>query len=119
VRYREIAAAGPMAERSGMRTIREHLRAAHAARIHPEISMPTADQRAAMSHVVECPGLTVHGLGEAFAEEFQGRRLWCRENCRSEFSVEPIRDGTSGRDTGRCFLFACEDEAARFRRRWG
>lgn len=81
--------------------------------------MSTADERAAMPHAVECPGLTVHDLCARFADALQGRRLWCRENCAGAFSVEPLRDGTTGRDTGRHFVFSDETDAARFRQRWG
>jgi hypothetical protein len=100
-----------------MRRIMDAVRAAHAARVRPEVGKPTSAQRAAMPHVVECRGLTVHDPGAAFAEAFQGRRLWCRENCRGLFAVEPIRDAE--RDTGRRFRFADEADAAGFRRRWG
>jgi hypothetical protein len=102
-----------------MRKIMDGVRAVYAERIWPETDNATADQQDAMRHVVECHGLTVDELGQAFADAFQGRRLWCRKNCRSEFAVAPIRDAALGRDTGRRFSFADSMEAARFRRTWG
>jgi hypothetical protein len=95
------------------------VRAVYAERIWPEIDNATADQQAAMPHIVDCHGLTVHDLGQAFAEQFQERRLWCRRNCQSGFTVAPIRDATLSRDTGRRFSFADSMEAAHFRRTWG
>ncbi|MBC4019375.1 hypothetical protein ACFQU2_16415 [Siccirubricoccus deserti] len=62
--------------------------------------------------------MTVHDLDDAFAEEIWDRRLWCRENCEHEFTVESIWDHAEGRDTGRCFLFADQIEAALFRLTW-
>jgi len=101
-----------------MQVMMRTVRAGHAARIRPEVSSPTAARRAAMPYGVECPGLTAHDRGEVFVAEHQGRRMWCRENCRGEFMVEPIRDGTLGQDTGRRFLFADQADAAGFRLRW-
>jgi hypothetical protein len=99
-----------------MHSIMNRVRAAHAERIWPEISAPTPQQRASMLHEVDCPGLTAHDLGDAFAEEFQGRRLWCRQHCEGTFTVEPVwSDGDYRRDTGRRFLFADEADAALFR----
>ena len=43
--------------------------------------------------------------------------MWCRENFRGLFAVEPIRDAAC--DTGRRFRFADEADATAFRRRWG
>ena len=100
------------------RAVLEALRAAHAERIRPEIGWPSPAERAALRFEVECPGLTVQDLGEAFAAEFHGRKRWCRENCRGAFAVEPVREGGAGRDTGRRFLFADAVDAAAFRRRW-
>ena len=117
MRYRDIVA-GREAEMATRRAVVESVRAAYSARIRPEVGMSTADERAAMPHAVECPGLTVHDLGPAFADALQGRRLWCRENCAGPISVEPIRDDTTGHDTGRRFLFSDEADAAMFRRRW-
>jgi hypothetical protein len=101
-----------------MRAILEAVRVAHAERIRPEIGWPSPAQRAALRSEVECHGLSVHDLGEAFAAEFHGRERWCRDNCRGAFSVEPIRPEGGGRDTGRRFLFAGAADAAAFRRRW-
>lgn len=117
MRYREFGVPPSPSRGADMRAIMDALRAAHAARIRPEVGGPTAAQRAAMPHAAECRGLTVHDLGRAFAGEFQGRRLWCRENCRGLFAVEPIRDAAC--DTGRRFRFADEADATAFRRRWG
>lgn len=117
MRYREIIAAGWQAETATMQAITEAVKASHAVRIRPEIGNPTPEQQAAMPFVVECPGLTVHDLGQAFAEEFQGRRLWCRENCQGVFAMESIRP-SGGRDAGRSFRFSDEADAARFRQRW-
>ncbi|MGK7867203.1 hypothetical protein [Falsiroseomonas sp. E2-1-a20] len=119
MRYNEITDAGRSADKISMRQIMDAVRAANAAHIWPEIDNPTAEQQVAMPHIVECHGLTVHDLDQAFAEEFQGRRLWCRRNCQNEFSVAPIRDTALGRDTGRRFSFADQAEAAMFRRTWG
>ncbi len=101
-----------------VRAILEAVRAAHAERIRPEIGWPRPAERAALCHEVECHGLTVHDLGQAFAGEFHRRKRWCRENCRGAFSVEPLREHGAGRDTGRRLLFSDEAEAAAFRRRW-
>jgi hypothetical protein len=101
-----------------MRAMMDRVRAAHAERIWPEISNPTSEQRVSMPHEINFPGLTAHDLGDAFAEEFQGRRLWCGENCQGAFAVEPIRDGTGGRDTGRRFRFSDQTDAAAFRLTW-
>jgi hypothetical protein len=60
----------------------------------------------------------VHELAKAFAHEFQGRRLWCREHCEGSFTVEPIRSAVEGRDTGRRFLFSDRTDAAVFRLTW-
>jgi hypothetical protein len=108
-----------MTIQAAMRKLMDGVRATHAARIWPEIDNPTAAQHAAMPHVIECPGLTVHDLGDAFAEEIWGRRLWCRENCEHQFTIEPVWDRTEGRDTGRRFLFADHVEAVMFRLTWG
>ncbi len=69
--------------------------------------------------MVECFDLTVHDLGDTFAEEFQGRRLWCRQHCEHEFTVQPIWDCAQGRDMGRCCFFADQIEATMFRLTWG
>ena len=123
MRYREIDApetANPQLSPDipPMRAIMDRVRAFHAGQIWPEIAVQFADDRGDLTHVIECPGLTVHDLGESFAEEYQGRRLWCRKNCRHKFSVEPIREAGQ-RDTGRRFRFADRTDAARFRRHWG
>ena len=117
MRYRDILLAGQQDENAGLRIIREGIRAAHAARIAPEIDGWAATHRTDLLHKVECHGLTAHDLGPAFAEAFQGRRLWCRANCRGAFAVEPIRP-SGGRDTGRRFRFSDPEDAAAFRRRW-
>jgi hypothetical protein len=119
MRYDEIVDPRRSADKVSMRKIMDALRAANAVQIWPEIGNATAAQQEAMPHVVECDGLTVHDLGQRFAEEFQGRRLWCRKNCRSGFTVTPIRDAALRRDTGRRFSFADEAEAAMFRLTWG
>ena len=119
MRYAEI-----MGERRGqqvpaVRAILEAVRAAHAERIRPEIGWPSPAERAALRFEVECRGLTVHDLGEAFVAEFHGRERWCRDNCRGAFSVEPVREGGgAGRDSGRRFPFSDAADAAAFRRRW-
>ena len=118
MRYAEIDVASPRPLAPRMRAILEAVRAAHAERIRPEIGWPNPAERAALRFEVECHGLTVHDLGEAFAAEFHGRERWCRDNCRGAFSVEPIRPEGGGRDTGRRFLFAGAADAAAFRRRW-
>ena len=119
MRYHEFSPPASPAHNTTLHKLREKVRAAHAERIWPEIGNPTEEQRTEMRHVVEVPGLTVHDLGPVFAEEFQGRRLWCRKNCRGVFFVEPIRDARLGRDTGRRFVFAEPAEAAMFRLTWG
>jgi hypothetical protein len=101
-----------------MRAIMDRVRAAHAERIWPEISNPTSEQHASMPHEIDCPGLTAHDLGEAFADEFQGRRLWCRRYCEGTFTVEPMWCGADRRDIGRRFLFADQTDAALFRLSW-
>ena len=101
-----------------MSAILEALRAAHAERIRPEIGWPSPAQRAALRSEVECHGVTVRDLGEAFAAEFHGRKRWCRETCRGAFAVEAIREDEMGCDTGRRFRFADAADAAAFRRRW-
>jgi hypothetical protein len=102
-----------------MRAIMDRVRSAHAERIWPEINNPTSEQRASMSYQIDCPDLTAHDLGDAFAEEFQGRRLWCRQHCEGTFTVEPMWSGGDyRRDTGRRFLFADEADAALFRLTW-
>ncbi len=101
-----------------MRAILEAVRVAHAERIRPEIGWPSHAQRAALRFEVECHGLTVDDLGQAFARKFHGRKRWCGENCRDAFAVEPVREGGAGRDTGRRFLFSDAADAAAFRRRW-
>jgi hypothetical protein len=115
MRRQDIAAPHPLDPR--MRTILDAVRAAHAGRIRPEIGWPSPAERAALRFEVECHGLTVHDLGEAFAREIHGRKRWCREHCRSAFAVEPIRPEGEGRDTGRRFLFADAADAVAFRRR--
>ena len=115
MRYREIIEAGRSAEKAAMRAMCDKVRAVYAQHLWPEVSNPNAAERAGMPHEIECPGLTVHDLGQAFAEEFQGRRLWCRENCRSAFSVEPIWCATQRRDIGRLFRFSSQTDAALFR----
>ena len=116
MRYHDIAAPRPLDPR--MRAVLEALRAAHAERIRPEIGWPSPTERALLRFEVECHGLTVHGLGEAFAAGFHGRKRWCRENCRGAMAIEPIREGMAGRDSGRRFLFSDAADAAAFRRRW-
>ncbi len=116
MRSHDTAAPRPLD--SKMRAILEVVRAAHAERIRPEVGWPSPAQRAALRFEVECHGLTVHGLGEAFAGGFHGRKRWCRERCAEAFSVEPIRPESGGRDTGRRFLFSDAADAAAFRRRW-
>jgi hypothetical protein len=101
-----------------MRGIMDRVRAAHAARIWPEIDNPTPEQRAAMPFEIDCDGLTVHDFGKAFADEFQGRRLWCRQHCKGAFCIEPMWDAAERRDTGRRFLFRDEMDAALFRLTW-
>ncbi len=98
-----------------MRAFLDSLRAAQAARIWPEIADPTASQREAMPHEIDCEGVTVHDLGEAFADEFHRLKLWCRENCEGVFAVEPIRRRGGGPDTGRRFRFSDKTDAALFR----
>ncbi len=117
--HREIAVRQPPVDEAVARGLMDRVRAAHAARIHPEIADPTDARRAVVPHLVECFGLTVHDPGEAFAEEFQRRRPWCREHCGHAFAVEPVRDRAEGRDTGRRFRFADLEEAAMFRLTWG
>lgn len=109
------ARAAASAGAAGLRKLLEGVRAAQAARIWPEIADPTAVQRAAMPHRVDCEGVTVHDMGEGFAAELHRLKRWCREYCEGALSVEPIRDPAKGRDTGRRFLFAEDDDAAAFR----
>jgi hypothetical protein len=109
---KNAATGGPAAS---MRGIMDRVRAAHAERIWPEIDNPSREQRASMSYAVECSGLTVHDLDLAFAAEFQGRRLWCRDHCGGTFTVEPVWSAADQRDTGRRFLFSDESDAERFR----
>ena len=118
MRYAEIDAASPRPLHPRTRAILEAVRAAHAERIRPEIGWPSPAERAALRSEAECHGLTVHDLGEAFAAGVHGRTRWCRENCRGTFSVEPLREGGAGRDSGRRFLFSDAADAAAFRRRW-
>ena len=118
MRYWEIAEAGRSAEKAAMRAMCDKVRASHAQRIWPEVSYPNATECAGMPYEIECPGLTVHDRGQAFAEEFQGRRLWCRENCRGAFSVEPIWCASEKRDIGRLFRFSSQADAALFRLHW-
>ena len=118
MRYAEIVARRPHQQVPTMRAMMEAVHAVHAERIRPEVAWPSLGERAALRYAVECHGLTVHDMGEAFAGEFHGRRRWCRENCRDAFSVEPVREDGVGRDTGRRFLFADAADAAAFRRRW-
>ena len=116
MRHHDIAGLRPLDPR--MRAILEAVRAAHAQRIRPEVVWPSPAERSLLRFEVECHGLTVHGMAEAFAGEFHGRKRWCRENCRGAFAVEPIRPEGGGRDAGRRFLFADAADAAAFRRRW-
>jgi hypothetical protein len=118
MRYGEIADLRKPADGVAMRRLMDRVRAAHAEHIHPEIDNPTAALLATMPHAVDCLRLTVHDLGEAFADEFQSRRLWCREHCEGVFTVEPIWDRVGGRDTGRNFRFSNDDDAAMFRLTW-
>ena len=118
MRHGVTAVQQPPADKAAMRKLMDAARAAHAARIWPEIDNPTAEQRADMPHMVELSGVTVHDLGEAFAEELWDRRLGCRENCEHEFAVEPVWERAEGRDVGRRFLFADHIEAAIFRLAW-
>ena len=99
----------------GLRNLPDDLRAARAARIWPEIADPTSAQRAAMPHRVDCGGVTVRDMQEAFAAELHRLKRWCREHCEGAFSVEPIRGPAAGRDTGRRFRFAEQGDAAFFR----
>ncbi|MGK7870865.1 hypothetical protein [Falsiroseomonas sp. E2-1-a20] len=119
MRYRDIVDPQQSADRIAMRQMMDAARAFNTAQIWPEINNATVEQEAGLPHIVECDGLTVHDCGQAFAQQFQGRRLWCRRNCRSEFTVAPIRDDSLSRDTGRRFSFADRTEAALFRRTWG
>lgn len=64
---------------------------------------------------VDCEGVTVHDMGEGFADELHRLKRWCQEHCGGVFSVEPIRDPTKGRDTGRRFISAEDTDAAAFR----
>ena len=116
MRYHDIAAPHLLDPR--MRAVLEALRAAHAERIRPEIGWPSPAEPAAFRFEVECYGLTVHDLGEAFAGGLHGRKRWCRERCSGSFAVEPIRPEGGRRDTGRRFLFSDAADAAAFRRRW-
>ncbi len=86
----EVSVHQPSTGMMAMRTLIDSVRARHAQRIWPEISNPTAAQSAAMPHMVECFDLTVHDLGDTFADEFRGRRLWCRQHCEHEFTVQPV-----------------------------
>ena len=118
MRYHDIAAQSPLTPDPRMRAILEAVSTANAERLRPEIGWPRPAERAALCHEVECHGLTVHDLGQAFAGEFHRRKRWCREHCRSAFSVEPIRPEGGGRNRGRRFLFSDAADAAAFRRRW-
>jgi len=42
-------------------------------------------------------------------------KLWRRENCKREFSVEPISDHAKGRDMGRRFRFTDQADATLLR----
>lgn len=97
-----------------IKTIMVKVSAAHAARIYPEVNLWVGDALH-LTHAVECAGLTVDALGEAFARAMWDRRCWCRRNCNGEFAVIPMRNGGQGPDTGRRFLFSDADDAARFR----
>jgi hypothetical protein len=119
MRCRGAAAPHDRDDRAAIRAMVDGVRAAHAAGMRPEVDRWSGDWRAAdLPYAIDCPGLTVRDLGQAFAEEFQGRMLWCRENCQGAFSVEPIRRPEDGRDTGRRFRFAAPDDAAMFRVSW-
>ena len=118
MRYAEIVARRRHEQVPTTRATVEAVHAAHAERIRPEIGWHSPAERAAFRFEVECHGLTVHDLGEAFAGGFHGRKRWCRERCAEAFSVEPIRPESGGRDTGRRFLFSDAADAAAFRRRW-
>ncbi len=107
--------AAKSADVGAIRAFLDGLRAARAARIWPEIADPTSAQRAAMPHEIDCDGLTVHDMGEGFADELHRLKLWCRENCEGVFAVEPVRDRGGGPDTGRRFRFSDETDAAFFR----
>jgi hypothetical protein len=116
MRYHDIAAPHLLDPR--MRAVLEALRAAHAERIRPEVGWPSPAERTALRFEVECHGLAVHDLGEAFAAEFHGRKRWCRENCRGAFAVEAVREEGAERDSGRRFLFSDAADAAAFKQRW-
>ena len=118
MRYYQFSAPASASHKTALHALMAKVRAAHARRIWPEIGNPSDEQRAEMRHVVEVPGLTVHDFGPAFAEEFQGRRLWCRENCGDAFAVEPIRDALLGRDMGGRFVFADQTDATFFQLTW-
>ncbi len=118
MRYAEIMGERRDQQVPAVRAILEAVRAAHAERIRPEVGWPSPAERAALRFEVECHGVAVHDLGEAFAAEFHGRKRCCRDNCRAAFAVEPIRKDEVGRDTGRRFLFADAADAAAFTQRW-
>jgi hypothetical protein len=103
---------------AGLRRLLDGVRAAQAARIWPEIADPTTAQRDAMPYEIDCAGVTVHDLGEAFAVELHDRKRRCRDNCTGVFAVEPTRDRRIGRDTGRRFRFSDRTDAAMFRLSW-
>ena len=76
MRYAEIAGLNPLRPEPTRHAVLDAVRAAHAERIRPEVAWPSPAGRAALRYAVECHGLTVHGMGEAFAGEFHGRRRW-------------------------------------------
>ena len=119
MRHQQITNPREQDGRAAMRKLSDGMRAAHAARMWPEIDQWSADWRADdMPYVVECDRLTVHDLGEAFADAFHDRKRWCRERCDGVFSVEPIWCADEGRDTGRRFRFSDQMDAAFFRLSW-
>ena len=70
------------------------------------------------SHMVRQPGLTRADMGnQAFEAAMEERRVWIRENCRSNHLIEPIRDH-QGVLVGRRYRFEDPDEAVWFRMRF-
>ena len=76
-------------------------------------------RRAATPHVVDVLGLDEEMIGwQQCAAELHNRREWCKEFCRDDWEVEPIRDERM-RLIGRQFRFADVVDAVYFKLRFG
>ncbi len=76
------------------------------------------DRRKELPFSVRCRGLSRSMMDdEKFEYELKRRKAWCRQRFGNRWDITPIR-GSDGQIVGREFMFALDEDAGLFSRRF-